>query len=216
MSKLTRFVTKPARMPVNWALPRHVVSGAKEFRFSSSRYPLCPNCSLSRFEQLEKPDEDGNIVWCCPSCSFEAFTEHTGLDAIQLWCNENAKDVYEQSAYQQDRIDNYHKGDLTGFTGINVNRNMMGCYAFLVVALAISIMFFYAAYSVQLFFMLNTFLFVLASVFMSVIFNYRAWQAMSNNLYNNNGKQQFHWWLKTHPWFRKPKDIGLPPRSEDY
>lgn len=215
MSKFTKLVTKPVRMPLNWVLPRHVVGGVKEFRFSSSRYPLCPNCSLSRFQQNEQPNKDGKVVWHCPSCEFEVQTAHSGLDAIQLWCHNNAKQVYEESVYQQDRLDDFNEGDTGGFIGINVKRNMMGCYAFLLLAAVISTLFFYAAYTVQLFFMLNTFLFVVASVFMAVIFNYRAWQAMSNNLYNQNGKQQFHWWLKTHPWFRQPRDIGVPPQSED-
>lgn len=212
MSKLTKLVTKPARMPLNWALPRHAVDGAKEFRFTSSRYPICPCCSLERFSQKAKPNEDGDTVWFCGTCDFEVITHHPTLDSIQDWCRDNAKEVYDNSEYQQNRLEEYEQGDDKGFIGINVKRNMLACYAFLGLALVIGCLFIYAAINVLLFFLINTLLFTLGCLFMALVFNYRAWQAMTNHLYSGDAKQQFHWWLKTHPWYQKPRDIGSPPQ----
>lgn len=215
MSKLTRFTTKPVRMPINWALPRHAVDGAKEFKFSSSRYPICPCCSLARFAQKTKPTEDGDTIWFCDSCDFTVVTHHPTLDSIQRWCRENAKNVYDNSEYQQQRIEEYHDGDFSGFIGINVRRNMLACYAFLFLAIVIGMLFIYAALNALLFFLFNTLLFSLSCLFMALVFNYRAWQAMSNSMYNTDAKAQFHWWVKTHPWYHMPRDIGLPNQPTD-
>lgn len=215
MSKLTKIVTKPARMPLNWVLPRHVVGGVKEFKFSSSRYPLCPNCSMTRFVQKERPNEEGGVVWCCETCRFEAVTQHAGLDAIQEWCNANAKAIYDASDFQKERADDFNEGNNDGFIAINVKRNMLACYSFLGLGSIIGMVFIYAALTVNIFFMFNTLLFALGSLFMSLVFNYRAWQAATNHLYASDGKEQFHWWLSNHPWFQKPKDIGNPPEKQD-
>lgn len=214
MNKFTKVVTKPVRMPLNWALPRHAVEGAKEFKFSSSRYPICPNCSLDRFSLKEQPTEEGNAVWICSTCSFQTVTYHPTLDSIQEWCHENAKEVYRTSSYQADRLEEYDQGDKQGFIAINIKRNMMACYAFLILASLIGCLFIYAAINLLPLFLINTLLFALGCLFMALVFNYRAWQAMTNNLYNSNAKEQFHWWIKTHPWYQKPRDIGSPPDSQ--
>ena len=215
MSKLTKIVTKPARMPLNWALPRHAVDGVKEFKFSSSRYPVCPACTLNRFSHKAKPNEDGDTVWFCPTCDFEVVTHHPTLDSIQEWCHYNAREVYENSEYQQVRLEQFEQGDTKGFIGLNVKRNMLACYAFLGLASIIGCLFIYAAYNLLPLFLINTMLFTLGCLFMALVFNYRAWQAMTNNLYSSDAKAQFHWWVKTHPWYQKPRDIGLPPQTTD-
>ena len=218
MKKFTRVATKPVRLPFNWVLPRHAIEGAKEFRFSSSRYPICPSCSLERFSQKSTPNADGDTVWVCGTCDFQVVTHHPTLDSIQEWCHNHAKTVYEESEYQKSRLEDYKEGSTKGFIATNIRRNMFACYAFLGLATIVGCLFIYAATQAQLFFLFNTLLFSLGCSFMALIFNYRAWQAMTNNLYSANAKQQFHWWVKTHPWYHYPRDIGNPPstvESED-
>lgn len=214
MNKLKRVVSKPVRLPLNWALPRHAVSGLKEFRFKSIRYPICPNCSLSRFELKPEPNEDNEAVWCCPSCKFETTTSGNELKDIQEWCHFNAREVFDNSEYQQNRIYDYKTDVKDNFTVTNINRNMFGCYAFVFLAFATGGLFVYAALNAQYFFMINTLMFTLVCLFVALTFNYRGWQAMTNEIYSEDGRAQFHWWLKSHPWFTPPKDIGSPPAPQ--
>ena len=215
MNKFTRFATKPVRLPLNWAFPRHAINGAKELRFSNTRYPVCPNCSLSRFSLESQTDKNFNAVWSCGSCNFKVATKEPTRDAIQDWCRENAHQVFSNSEYQLDRIREFNEGHEQGFVGINVKRNMIAAYAFLALATVTTFFFFYAAFNTMFFFMLNSLLFTLGILFMGLVFNYRAWLARTNYLYGGNGKDKFHWWLKMHPWFRYPKDIGEPPSFYD-
>lgn len=209
--KFNRFASKPVRLPLNWVLPRHVVGGIKEFKFSSSRYPVCPSCSLSRFNLLPETDKNFQAVWECPSCSFKAKTPEPTLNAIQVWCHENAQEVFTESEYQQRRIADFNSGDEDGFVAVNVKRNMLASYAFLTLSLITTFFFFYAAFNGMILFLINSLLFTLGILFIGLSFNYRAWLARTNYLYGGNGKAKFHWWLKTHPWYRNPVDIGAPP-----
>lgn len=211
MSKFIKAASKPIRLPLNWVLPRHAVNGVKEFKFSSSRYPVCPNCSLSRFELKPETDRNFQFTWQCPSCSFTASTAEPSLKAIQLWCHDNAQDVFDNSEHQQRRQVDFNNGNEDSFVAINVKRNMLAAYAFLGLASITTFFFFYAAFNGYLFFLFNSLLFTLGILFIGLSFNYRAWLAKSNYLYGGDGKSKFHWWLKTHPWYRHPIDIGEPP-----
>lgn len=90
---------------------------------------------------------------------------------------------------------------------------MLACYGALLVAVVMGLSFMYAAYNLKFFYMINTLLFTIGALFIALVFNYRAWQAFSNNIYTPNAKKTFHWWIGKHPWYVSPKDIGLPPSS---
>lgn len=211
---VSRIATKPFRLPFNWAIPRHTVGSIREFKFKSSRYPVCPKCSLNRFHQKEFLDEDGLVNWYCPSCDLVAVTEKRDLAAIQEWCHENAKEVFQSSPYQQERRENFESDSEDSFIAINIKRNMIGCYAFLLLASIIGMLFIYAAFKLHILLLFNSLIFSLTCLMMALIFNYRAWQAKTNSLYSDNGKAQLYWWIQTHPWFREPKDIGVMPEKK--
>lgn len=213
--KIVKAITKPVRMPVDWAVPRSVIRGTKEFKFENSRYPICPNCSLARFSKLENKNSEGKVVWQCSSCDFEALTKGGDIEDISLWCEQNAQEVYNNSKYQQKRLEEYAENPKDGFIALNVRRNMFGCYIFLGLASLFGLAFLYACWTTKIFFIINTLFFVIATLFMAIIFNYRAWQAITNSLYSPNAKQQFHWWVRNHPWFRYPEDIGKPKFHND-
>lgn len=336
MSRLSRFASKPARLPLNWLVSRHAVDATKEFRFKSQRYPLCPNCSLSRFALVDEgrvaePTEGKNsltnednksrsAVWECPSCEFEVKTRFADIKSIQDWCVRNANEVYRNSdfqkqtreAFENSKADDATLGQLSTpyllmlsayylsifaagvmavrflyaiyafalyrsmiywvvgspvfivvFLAIaalfnylmwqsraklagkptqsipewyrshkpfsiprfevtpqssiqkSIRVYMLGCYAALTVAAVMGMSFLYASYNLILFYMLNTLLFTGGALFIALVFNYRAWQAYSNNIYTGNAKSDFHWWMQAHTWYSKPKDIGLPPSSPD-
>lgn len=211
-NKLRRVITKPLRLPINWALPRSTVGAVKEFKFSDSRYPICPNCTLSRFEVSEDTDDSGLYEWSCPSCEYKVHTKEASLPAIQTWYHHNAKEVYKNSPYQQKRRQ-ADSADGSSFVSVNVRRNMIGSYILLGFSIIMLLLFLFAAWTTDFFFMLNTLIFAAATAFLGLSFNYRAWQAQTNNIYSKDGKKQFHWWVKNHPWFRYPKDIGQPPTT---
>lgn len=200
-------------MPVDWAVPRTVIKSTKEFKFENSRYPICPNCSLSRFSKLEDKNENGEVVWRCSACDFEAHTKGGSIEHITAWCEQNAKEIFNNSEYQQQRLKEFSEDPTSGFIALNVRRNMLGCYAFLGLSLIFGLLFLYACWLTSIFFMINTSFFVIATSFMALIFNYRAWQAQTHSLYSHNAKEQFHWWVKNHPWFKYPIDIGSPPSN---
>lgn len=327
--RISKFVTKPVRLPLNWLVSRHAVDATKEFKFKSNRYPVCPNCSLSRFELLDEgvaiqTDDSNNekprpALWGCPSCAFQVKTKFSNIKDIQDWCVKNARTVYENSGYQRearqsflksksdnaslDQLSNSYLMLLAGYYisivllgaavlrfvyslmafviqrqmiywvigsplliaaifGVVVALNylmwqspankgklekkqsfldwyethkiltlpsfevshqssirksikvyMLGCYCVLVIAAVMGLAFVYASYNLIFLYMVNTLLFMLAALFVALVFNYRAWQAYSDNIYTKDAKALFQWWIKSHPWYTQPKDIGQPPPS---
>lgn len=210
-ASIGRIATKPLRMPLNWALPRSAVGASKAFKFSDTRFPVCPNCSMARFVLSEdRSSEEEGYVWECPSCDFTAVTDKGDMVAIHNWYHQNAKEVFDNSEIQKRRALEVDEED--SFSAINVKRNMIASHIFLAFAVFMACLFLYAAWTTNFFFMLNTLLFTLGLGFMGLVFNYRAWQARTNNLYSKDGKAQFHWWLSKHPWYRYPVDIGNPPK----
>lgn len=201
--KVWRGTTAPVRLVIPRTVNTQFKEGVKTLKGSDT--PYCPNCARSRLfkSTVEYEDtEDDICVWLCKSCDFKAEVEGDTTADLKDWLQENARVVYEDSfVYEQMTSEEDYAAEARYY---KVKKRVYIARLFLLLSLFFMPVFLYACFKLNFFLIFNSALLAFCLLFLGAVNGYRAWQIETNSFYAQDGKAQFHNWLKSHNWFAYP------------
>ncbi|MGP9666571.1 hypothetical protein [Psychrobacter sp. AOP31-A1-22] len=159
-------------------------------------------------------------LWQCNFCYQHIKTKSRQVSEVVSYIKNNGREIYEGGYAYQARQDKLQNGELRELVAKRITYSR---FFFVLSGLAI-IPFLYGAAQGALLYSFATLLFGLMLGFIGVSNSYRAWQLYTDNVYSENAKEQFHWWLRNRNWFISPnnpdydKDITIEDSlyDEDY
>lgn len=156
----------------------------------------------------EKVKPDGQL-WQCNLCYQHIKTKKRKTSEVVSYIKNNGRNIYEGGSAYQERQDKLESGELRKLVSKRIKYSRL----FFILAGLTIIPFLYGAAKGVLLYSITTLLFGVMLGFIGISNSYRAWQLYTDNVYTEDAKAQFHWWLRNRNWFISPEnpdyDIGL-------
>lgn len=217
LKKSSGLASHVVMMPLKIAFPDTVRNQYKSYKVEKKKAPFCPSCGVSHLQRLLIDQEEENsredqehddtvykeeqlATWICPSCKLTIELPDGKIDTLKAWIAENGRDIYENSAYFKMK----NSGELDEEINRNIKLRIYTARALLGISIFFVLVFFYACFTMNFLFAVNSILASLCALFIGVVNSYRAWQIKTDNLYAPNPKEQFHQWLSEFKWFNFP------------
>lgn len=184
---------------------------------------LCPFCGQGRLLAVsELKDLDSNEIveeeefkaeeeeekkpkgqlWQCNFCYNHIKTKNRKNAEVVSYINNNGREIYESGPAYQERQQRLQSGDLKELVSKRIKYSRL----FFVLSGLVIIPFLYGAAKGALLYSLAILLFGVMLGLIGISNSYRAWQLYTDNVYSEDAKAQFHWWLKNRNWFISPNN----------
>jgi len=225
---LVKAPLKVVSIPFSLVAPKGVRQNQKYFtQMVKARHAVtCPFCgqgrlmAVSELSDYEKDEvvieedigddvEDGKKtqgqLWQCNFCYQHIKTKTKKVSQVVSHIKNNGRMLYENGYAYQQRQDRLESGELRGLAAKRITYSRF----FYVLSALTIIPFLYGAAQGELLYSFASLMFGIMIGFIGISNSYRAWQLYTDNVYSQDAKAQFHWWLRNRNWF-------LSPYSPDY